>query len=84
MAIYKIRLELEQDESGAYTVTSPDVPGLLTAGYTPEEIAHNVQEVITDLIEIWQEEGTPLPPALRPEQSFQPIQAVHYESLVIA
>ncbi len=53
MAIYKIRLELEQDESGAYTVTSPDVPGLLTAGYTPEEIARNVQEVITDLIEIY-------------------------------
>ena len=51
-----IRLELEQDEAtGVYTVTSPDVPGLVTEGATREEIQHNVQEVLQGLFEIMTE-----------------------------
>lgn len=48
-----IRLELERNEAtGVYTVTSPDVPGLVTEGTTREEIQHNVQEVLEGLLEI--------------------------------
>lgn len=51
--MYSIRLELEQDAAtGVYTVTSPDVPGLVTEGTTREEIQHNVQEVLEGLFEI--------------------------------
>jgi predicted RNase H-like HicB family nuclease len=54
MALYSIRVALEQDEAtGVYTVTSPDVPGLVTEGSTPEEIAHNVQEALDGLLEVW-------------------------------
>ena len=61
-----IRLELELDEaSGVYTITSPDVPGLVTEGSTPQEIAHNVQEALEALMLAWQELGKPPPPALR-------------------
>jgi predicted RNase H-like HicB family nuclease len=38
MALYSIRLYLEPNPDGIYTVTSPDVPGLVTEGQTPEEI----------------------------------------------
>ena len=66
MALYSIRLNLELDEpSGVYTVTSPDVPGLVTEGSTPEEIARNVQEAMEVLILGWQKYGVEIPPALR-------------------
>jgi len=66
MALYSIRLNLELDEpSGVYTVTSPDVPGLVTEGSTPEEITHNVQEAVEGLILALKELGEELPPVLR-------------------
>ena len=65
MHLYKIRLKLELDkESGVYTITSPDVPGLVTEGSTPEEIVSNVQEAIDALLEGWAELGKEPPPAL--------------------
>ncbi len=52
--MYSIQLHLELNEkSEAYTVTSPDVPRLVTEGSTPEEIAHNVQEALDGLLEVW-------------------------------
>jgi predicted RNase H-like HicB family nuclease len=66
MTIHTIRLELELDEpSGVYTVTSPDVPGLVTEGSTPEEIARNVQEAIECLMDGWIRHSMEIPPALR-------------------
>jgi antitoxin HicB len=64
----KIRLELELDElTGVYTVTSPDVPGLVTEGSTPQEILANVEEAIECLLEGWAKYGIELPEALRQE-----------------
>lgn len=69
MTFYVIRLDLELDEpTGIFTVTSPDVPGLLTEGSTPTEILANVQEVLADLLEIWTELGQEIPPALQQQQ----------------
>jgi predicted RNase H-like HicB family nuclease len=64
--IYTITLELELDEeSGIYTVTSSDVPGLVTEGATSDEINHNVQEAIECLLEGWHKYGMEIPEALR-------------------
>ena len=69
MALYSIRLNLELDEpSGIYTVTSPDVPGLVTEGSTPEEIARNVQEALQVLMSGWKKYGIEVPPALQSPQ----------------
>jgi len=66
MLLHKIGLELELDEpSGVYTITSPDVPGLVTEGSTPQEIAYNVQEALEALMLGWKELGKLPPPALR-------------------
>ena len=72
MKLYSVRLYLEPDPSGVYTVTSPDVPGLVTEGRTPDEILHNVQEAMNALLEAWQDLGMEAPPALRPVLTDRP------------
>jgi antitoxin HicB len=72
MRLYSIRLYLEPNPGGVYTVTSPDVPGLVTEGRTPEDILHNVQEALDALREAWQELGIEIPPALRPALADRP------------
>ncbi|WP_420640810.1 type II toxin-antitoxin system HicB family antitoxin [Candidatus Leptofilum sp.] len=72
MSIYSIRLYLEPNESGVFTITSPDIPGLVTEGTTPEEIQVNVQEALASLREAWQELGMNLPPVLRPALKDRP------------
>ena len=66
--IYKIQLELELNEGGVYTVTSPDVPGLVTEGSSPEEIQRNVQEALEGLFEVWAARGMETPFILLPER----------------
>lgn len=41
----------EPNSGGVYTVTSPDVPGLVTEGHTPAEILANVQDALDGLME---------------------------------
>lgn len=67
MELRKIRLDLELNPGPdrVYTVTSPDVPGLVTEGSTPEEILRNVQEALEVLFEGWAELGKEPPPALK-------------------
>ena len=72
LRLYSIRLYLEPNPGSVYTVTSPDVPGLVTEGSTPEEILHNVQDALDTLMEAWQELGMETPPALRPALADRP------------
>jgi antitoxin HicB len=66
MTNYRIHLILEPNPNGVFTVTSPDVPGLLTEGRTAVEIQANVQEALEALFEAWAELKQTPPPALRP------------------
>jgi len=72
LQLHTIRLYLEPNPNGVFTVTSPDVPGLVTEGSTPDEIWHNVQEALDALKDAWQALGKALPPALRPVSFDQP------------
>ncbi len=72
MKLHSIRLYLDPDPSGVYTVTSPDVPGLVTEGRTPDEILSNVQEALDALMDAWKELGIDIPPALRPVLADRP------------
>jgi predicted RNase H-like HicB family nuclease len=64
--LYSVRLHLEPDPSGVYTVTSVDVPGPVAESGTPDEIQQNVQEALASLLEAWTELGEETPFALRP------------------
>ena len=70
--VYTIRLYLDPNPGGVYTVTSPDVPGLVTEGSTPAEILRNVQEALDALLDAWHELGKDIPPALRPVLADRP------------
>lgn len=70
MSLYNIRLVPELDE-GVYTVTSPDVPGLVTEGRTPDEIRRNVQEAIDCMVEVYQREGWDLPDLLKLDRAIR-------------
>jgi antitoxin HicB len=72
MRLYSVRLYLEPNPGGVYTVTSPDVPGLVTEGCTPAEILNNVQDALAGLMEAWRELGIEIPPALRPALANRP------------
>ncbi len=72
MSLFSIRLYMEPNPDGVYTVTSPDVPGLVTEGKTPEEIQQNVQDALNALKEAWRELGLELPPVLRPALANRP------------
>jgi antitoxin HicB len=72
MGLHTIRLYLEPNPGGVYTVTSPDVPGLVTEGRTPDEIQDNVQEALDALVAAWAELGKDVPPALRPVLTDRP------------
>jgi antitoxin HicB len=66
MTNYRIHLTLEPNPNGVFTVTSTDVPGLVTEGRTAAEIQANVQEALEALFEAWAELKQTPPPALRP------------------
>ena len=66
MTNYRIRLKLEANANGVFTVTSPDLPGLVTEGATATEIQNNLQDAVNALLEAWAELGKPVPATLRP------------------
>lgn len=67
--LYSIRLYLEPNPGGVYTVTSLDVPGLVTEGRSPIEIQSNVQDALDALMDAWPELRMETPPALAILQS---------------
>jgi len=69
---FSIRLHLSPNPDGVYTVTSPDVPGLVTEGRTPEEIQINVEEALRALIAAWDALGIEPPETLRSWTSDSP------------
>ncbi len=85
MAIYKIRLKLELNsgDDRVYTVTSPDMPGLVTEGSTPEEIGQNVQEALDCLVEVFNAQGWELPPSLHSEKAI-PVEKITMLQVAVA
>ena len=72
MSLYSIRLYLEPNPDGVFTVTSTDVPGLVTEGRTPAEINRNVQDALDALKAAWKELGNEIPPSIRPALADRP------------
>ena len=60
-AIYKVPLVLQPQPEGGYTVTSPRLPELLTEGNSVEEALANVQDALHAVLEIYEDQGRPIP-----------------------
>jgi predicted RNase H-like HicB family nuclease len=65
--VYDLKITIEQLEDGdyRYMATSPDLPNLIVAGDTIDEVLANVPIVARVLIETMQETGQPVPDALK-------------------
>lgn len=73
MKLYNIRLNLEwnPEPHNTYTVTSPDVPEIITLGRDMAEILRNVQDALETWIEYLQAEGEEIPAILQPVELTQ-------------
>jgi len=68
MALYDIQIEVRELRDGGdyrYVATSPDLPNLIVAGDTAEEVIALVPDVAAALIASMQAAGDALPPTLR-------------------
>jgi predicted RNase H-like HicB family nuclease len=65
-AIYSLRIEIEQLEDGdyRYMATSPDLPNLIVAGDTIDEVWAELPAVARALIDTMLETGQPIPDGL--------------------
>ena len=62
---YKIPLNLTPQPEGGFTVTSPVLPELVTEGDSISEALANVKDALAAVIEIYQDQGRPLPSTRR-------------------
>lgn len=65
--VYSLRIEIERLEDGdyRYMATSPDLPNLIVAGDTVNEVLAEAPAVARALIETMRETGQPLPNRLK-------------------
>lgn len=74
--MYQITLEIRKLEEGPYLGTSPDLPGLIIQGATPEEVVELAPDLARDLIAVMVQTGQALPPGLQPVVSPSRVQIV--------
>ncbi|MBI4568589.1 MAG: type II toxin-antitoxin system HicB family antitoxin [Planctomycetes bacterium] len=71
--LYRIPLLLTPQPEGGYTVTSPALPELITEGDTAEEVMNNVRDALEAVLELYADEGRPIPAAIIGPSSTKPI-----------
>jgi antitoxin HicB len=62
--IYRVPLVFTPQPEGGYTVTSPVLPELITEGDTLEEAQANVRDAFAAVMELYAEQGRPLPASI--------------------
>lgn len=70
---YKIPLILTPQPEGGFTITSPVLPELVTEGDSISEALDNAKDALAAVIEIYQDQGRPLPPATRISNTDSPV-----------
>ncbi|MBI4612188.1 MAG: type II toxin-antitoxin system HicB family antitoxin [Planctomycetes bacterium] len=71
---YRVPLVLAPQPEGGFTVTSPALPELVTEGDTVEEAIENARDALAATIEIYEDDGRPLPPELCVSSPANPIE----------
>ena len=71
--IARIPLILDPQPEGGYTVTSPLLPELITEGDTIADCLVNVEDAFAVVLEIYEDEGRPLPDGIYSEDANGPV-----------
>jgi antitoxin HicB len=61
LVLYRIPLVFSPQPEGGFTVTSPALPELVTEGDTLEEAYAEVQDAVAAVVELYADQGRPLP-----------------------
>jgi antitoxin HicB len=59
--LYRVPLLFSPQPEGGFTVTSPVLPELVTEGDTLDEAFANAQDALAAVVELYADEGRPLP-----------------------
>jgi antitoxin HicB len=62
--MYRVPLVFTPQPEGGYTVSSPVLPELLTEGDTLEEAQANVGDAFEAVVELYADQGRPLPASI--------------------
>ena len=79
--IAKIPLVLDPQPEGGYTVTSPLLPELITEGDTIAECLVNVEDSFAVVLEIYEDEGRPLPTGIYVDDAGGPVSVEAFVSI---
>ncbi len=63
--MYRLLIIIEQ-ANGNYSTHSPDLPGCVTTGATPEQAERNMQAAIRMQLQGMEEDGLPIPESYSP------------------
>jgi antitoxin HicB len=63
--VHRVPLVFEPQPEGGFTVTSPVLPELITEGDTLSEAITNADDALDAVVELYADEGRPLPQMLR-------------------
>ena len=77
--LYRVPLVFTPQPEGGYTVTSPVLPELITEGDTLEEAHANVRDAFEAVVELYTEQGRPLPALLTLPAAGEVLDAVRVE-----
>ena len=75
--VYKVPLVLNPQPEGGFTVTCPVLPELITEGDSLEEALDHVQDAIKCVIELYEDQGKPLPHNLQQDVNTESIWFEH-------
>lgn len=59
--LVRLTVHLEQQPEGGYTVTAPQLPGLVAEGDTVPEAMANVEDALAALLELYEDTGKEIP-----------------------
>lgn len=71
--VVEIEVTAEPQPEGGFTITCPTLPGLITEGSTLDEALSNVPDALVALLELYEEDGLPLPDEIFVEETGEPV-----------
>ena len=78
--LIRLTVHLEQQPEGGYTVTAPQLPGLVTEGDTVAEAMSNVEDALVAVLELNEETGKEIPSGLIVDE--QQMRRIRHEALI--